>query len=534
MTDDIQGECKTCGENAGGMPAAKSMAELARESWLQDVTVRPYQPTVEALAAARTGARSASEGLGLTAKAMSALSMEEHRPLEAPREFPVEPLNPTPRTQPRVEVSYLSAPWEQAASQEPRTSPTSADAHQWPRANQPQDPLGAIKADPRANADVEYLSWFPGDGSPWVELQAAAARGKRIAFTGGDLPSKGLFTEPEKVSYVLQEENDACVWTVIVRKHKDGSSPGHLEASRVASQVMDAAQAGTLVLPTVFVVKRDDGTEQYFEYDGALGACTLYVSFLGDKDREILGYPTPRPRVVIEIDQPRVEAPPEESDSAGQSPPPQVPQALPDPGRPRTSGNDPGKLALGKNLRWHEPTVSGHNPPDADKAGEYGGLPSAPECGPVYSVKRTLTLTVELDRRELLRKNVRQPKKPAAEQADRLFADEVSTLRDQLADAARKIKPYTLPTFFSEGVIAAISQMKNPKLCPADCPLARVISLDGWTVSDVAELKMGPLEYEAHRHGPSDYPVGWILTGHVSIIGNVTATLWFKYSCSQS
>ena len=153
MADDNQGECKSCGENAGSKPAAKSAAEVARESWLQDVTVRPYQPTVEALAAARTGARSASEGLGLTAKAMSAFSMEEHRPMEAPREFPAEPLNPTPRAQPRTEVSYLSAPWDHPAFQEPRISPTPADGHQWPRATQPQDPHGAIKADPRANAD---------------------------------------------------------------------------------------------------------------------------------------------------------------------------------------------------------------------------------------------------------------------------------------------------------------------------------------------------------------------------------------------
>lgn len=197
MTDDIQGECKTCGENAGGMPAAKSMAELARESWLQDVTVRPYQPTVEALAAARTGARSASEGLGLTAKAMSALSMEEHRPLEAPREFPVEPLNPTPRTQPRVEVSYLSAPWS-------RPHPKS-------RAPAPHRPMRTSGRAPTSRK----TRWAQSRPTPrqrrcrvpvmvprrWLALGGTAGccgAGKRIAFTGGDLPSKGLLLNQKR------------------------------------------------------------------------------------------------------------------------------------------------------------------------------------------------------------------------------------------------------------------------------------------------------------------------------------------------
>lgn len=51
MSDNPMGECKICDDNVGSKPAARSIGDAIRGLWNQEVVVRPYQHSVEALAA---------------------------------------------------------------------------------------------------------------------------------------------------------------------------------------------------------------------------------------------------------------------------------------------------------------------------------------------------------------------------------------------------------------------------------------------------------------------------------------------------
>lgn len=175
MTDDQMGECKSCGENAGSKPAAKSAAEVARESWLQDLVVRPYQPTVEVLAATNRGeaAVAAMEPpvAARPASQESPISLEHSRP------------------QPRVEISYLPTPWDRR-EYEPNVAPIP------PILERPIDDQG-----------VDYIAWFPGDGSPWVEAQVAGAEGCTCELICGPVClSQTVLLSPESA----KQSNSKC------------------------------------------------------------------------------------------------------------------------------------------------------------------------------------------------------------------------------------------------------------------------------------------------------------------------------------
>jgi len=154
MTDDRKGECKSCGENAGNKPAAKSAAEIAREYWLEGLSVRPYQPSVEARSAAIPGE---------AAIAATDPQVRAHPPA---LEFPIEPQVSAPHRQLGTLVTHLPAPWDQPANRDPGFS------------RLPEQGFAAPDIESLAGSDsVEYLTWEPGplfSDDPPERVQASA------------------------------------------------------------------------------------------------------------------------------------------------------------------------------------------------------------------------------------------------------------------------------------------------------------------------------------------------------------------------
>jgi hypothetical protein len=160
------GECDTCsqgsGANAGGKAMPLSVADAARDLWSREVTATPWPPSLRALQAGLAG-QVVSAAIQPTALAPGT-DPAGHDPAESgtPRRLPPPAEGPKQPARPGLAVSYLPAPWEQ-----PEQRPWSFDrrAGQGFAASAMQVPPGP--------GGVEYLSWFPGNGSPWVEGQIA-------------------------------------------------------------------------------------------------------------------------------------------------------------------------------------------------------------------------------------------------------------------------------------------------------------------------------------------------------------------------
>lgn len=197
------GECDTCsqgsGANAGGKAMPLSVADAARDLWSREVTATPWPPSLRALQAGLAGQ--------VVSAAIQPTALESS--LSAPTatlERPSAPEAPATRP-PGIEVTYLPAPWDQPVHQPTRANPTPIAERQWARAAQPQEPLGAVKADPRANGDVEYLTWFSGGGSPWVEAQVAGDEGCTCELICGPVClSQTVLLSPESV----KQSNSKC------------------------------------------------------------------------------------------------------------------------------------------------------------------------------------------------------------------------------------------------------------------------------------------------------------------------------------
>lgn len=508
MTEQPTGECNTCGDNTGKRPA-RSLQDAMRDLWTREVTATPYPASVEAIAAANRG-ETAPAAMESPMPAPTA-TMERPRAPEAPATRP-----------PKVEVSYLSAPWDQP----PRANSTPIAERKWSRAALPQEPLGAIKADPRSNGSVEYLTWFPGGGSPWVQI--AIVEGRQV-FTGEDIPQSGLYADRDTVALVLREETQDCIWTVIVRKSKDGAAPDEREARKVAELVLDAAQAGKAHAPTLYVVKRADGTVRLFELDGGGGNCTYYIRYIGTEDRDVRTPVGDRRRVDVNMegstDAPAI--PTEEREDQTDTPPPPADErgsdALPQQPPPRQA---PAGTDIGKHPIWARPTLTRVNRPPADKEAGYPLASGNVECDMVLKGWKKVSQEVELDRKTLVRRAWRDPTPPSYDEVVGMFKDQVESLTRAFDSNAYE---NGVPQHFLASLNKALADDKD--LCPPDCPNRQVISLDYWAIERMNPPVMSNLEYTAVAHPSPQNVRGWFIEAWVTITAQLTATAWFTYKC---